>query len=508
MTAKNKKKGPIELDLGTKLDLINCVRNGMSYRKAQIKFGCALGTISKVWNEREKLKTRAKTQSLKTKRPANLTENAKEIDERVFNWFNAARSRNVPVNGPILKEKALHVASSIGFHEFKASDGWLNKFKKRHSLSLKTLVGEAANVDMETVANWKGRLKNVIEGYAMEDIWNADETGLFFKMTPSKSLVEKGKKAKNGKMAKERLTICLLASAEGEKFLPFVIGKSKNPRCFNGSGPPPGSYYFANQKAWMTCYYFEKYLCMFNDYAKKKGRHFLLLLDNAPCHPSNLQLSNVKLEFLMPNTTSECQPLDAGIIKAFKLNYSKLLLKWLVPIIDDEICTSSANLNAQAQLKQFTVKDALFYISKAWTHIRTDVIKNCFKHCGIGGEESYDVNAAFKNESYELRCQFIGIPDTNFDDFVPTCDLLQGDWEQIVLNSHQDSTESTEDEEEITQEIIQVREAVLAICKLEKYVKQNHLEEYYDPLFKLSDELAEKAISCKKQSTLDDFFGK
>ena len=41
------------------------------------------------------------------------------------------RSQNVPVDSPILKEKALQFAKSFNFPTFEASDGWLHKWEKR-----------------------------------------------------------------------------------------------------------------------------------------------------------------------------------------------------------------------------------------------------------------------------------------------------------------------------------------------------------------------------------------
>ena len=50
--------------------------------------------------------------------------------------------------------------------------------------------------------------------------------------------------------------------------------------------------------------------------------HILLYIDNCTAHPK-VHLSNIKLIFLPPNTTSQLQPLDAGIIQAVKMIYRK-----------------------------------------------------------------------------------------------------------------------------------------------------------------------------------------
>jgi hypothetical protein len=43
-----------------------------------------------------------------------------------------------------------------------------------------------------------------------------------------------------------------------------------------------------------------------------------------------LDLTNVRVQFLPKNTASFLQPLDAGIIQNFKVNYKALFLRWLL----------------------------------------------------------------------------------------------------------------------------------------------------------------------------------
>ena len=58
-------------------------------------------------------------------------------------------------------------------------------------------------------------------------------------------------------------------------------------------------------------------------------KKLLLQENNAPSHPKSFIdcFSHVKIVFLPKNTTSKLQPLDAGIIKNFKVFYCKKLLQ-------------------------------------------------------------------------------------------------------------------------------------------------------------------------------------
>ena len=61
---------------------------------------------------------------------------------------------------------------------------------------------------------------------------------------------------------------------------------------------------------------------------KAQGRK--VLVDNAPLHILGEELSNIRVSFLPKNTTSVLQPLDMGVIRAFKAYYKPLFLKHLI----------------------------------------------------------------------------------------------------------------------------------------------------------------------------------
>ena len=54
------------------------------------------------------------------------------------------------------------------------------------------MCGEANDVDMQTLADWKGKIEDLVAGYEPRNVYNGDETGLFFRMLPSKTLTVRG----------------------------------------------------------------------------------------------------------------------------------------------------------------------------------------------------------------------------------------------------------------------------------------------------------------------------
>ena len=150
-------------------------------------------------------------------------------------FLMCAGSQNIPVSGPMLKEKAMAYARQLQLADFKGSDGWLDRWKTRHVITFKTIAGEASSRTPEMTASWEQTtLPTILSNNNLADIYNADEFGLFYQALPEKSLHLKSVKCVGGKHSKIRLRGMAAANALGEKLPMFVIGKSAKPRCFSG----------------------------------------------------------------------------------------------------------------------------------------------------------------------------------------------------------------------------------------------------------------------------------
>jgi len=89
----------------------------------------------------------------------------------------------LPLSGEILKEKWRDFARLDGIPSddwLKLSSGWLESFKNRHQLWAFRKHGEAASVDLTVVASEIERIQDITKNYDLKDIFNMDETGLFY----------------------------------------------------------------------------------------------------------------------------------------------------------------------------------------------------------------------------------------------------------------------------------------------------------------------------------------
>ena len=197
-------------------------------------------------------------------------------------------------------------------------------------------------------------------------------------MTPDGTLGTK--QSAGGKHDKARITINLACNVTGShKLEPWFIGKAAKPRCFGRSSINIKNFRMVwrnNKKAWMTGKIFKEYLLWFD--GKMAGRSVILLIDGFSAHHAGLNLLheefpqgliNTKVIFLPANATSVCQPLDQGIIKAWKAQYRKKWIRFLCSEYGED----------KDPLKTINVLQAIRWSIEAWEEdVTSTTIKNCW----------------------------------------------------------------------------------------------------------------------------------
>ena len=104
-------------------------------------------------------------------------------------WVSKAMNDDILLTGEVLRQKWVAFANLVGIPEderLKLSDGWLTRFKERNGLKEMKRHGEAASSSAETVEREQKRIQELIKkcGYKLQDIFNMDETGLFYGYAP------------------------------------------------------------------------------------------------------------------------------------------------------------------------------------------------------------------------------------------------------------------------------------------------------------------------------------
>ncbi|CAB5331416.1 unnamed protein product [Rhizophagus irregularis] len=112
-----------------------------------------------------------------------------QLEKALGLWVDNALNTKQDIDGNILKTKAVFFAERFSIEDFHQSEGWLGGFKKRYGLRQFKKQGEASSApSVESIENDRLALQQFLRSYNPEDIWNGDETGLFWKMEPSRVL--------------------------------------------------------------------------------------------------------------------------------------------------------------------------------------------------------------------------------------------------------------------------------------------------------------------------------
>lgn len=517
--AENKKKRAISLE--RKLQILHDVDMKTGLKSAvAAKHGISASTLSTILKNRVKINDAFSDSShpLTSKRMRE-SKNGKILDDAVYTWFKQTRSQGVPISGPLLLSKAQELATELAI-DFAPNNGWLHRFKKRRAINCKAITGESLAVTPDMTDRWFTKdLPDLLTSFEPEDIYNCDETGLFFRCLPSRTLAFKGDQCKGGKIPKERLTVLITASMAGEKLPLFVIGKFQKPRCFAKVTSLPVKY-VANKRAWMTGVIFEEWVRNLDAKMLHQGRKIALVIDNCPAHPKLQNLKAIKLVFLPANTTSHTQPCDQGIIRNFKCYYRQVVVhKLLLHISDKESTSASFKLN---------VLDALHIMRSSWSYVEEKSIVNCFRHAGFVSAAAAVPIADDDNqeaEAEEVPVAVMAPPGfsqlgegVSWEDFVHVDDEVETtavlSVKEIADSVREISLCETvveeEEDDSVTREIPTSKQAATCVDTLMDFLQMRPLSDasdtFMDNLRAMQTFIHNTAITEAKQTSITDFF--
>lgn len=451
-----------------------------------------------------------------------------KIDDAVWQFFVKARSFGAPISGPIIQQMSLKFAESFKVENFKASNGWLQRFKDRHQISSAILCGERGSVIPTTVDDWKNRLPEIISGYSEKDIYNMDETGLFYKALPVRSLLCKDESHAGRKQQKVRLTISLCVNGFGEFEKPLVIGKSEKPRCFKNINIKNLPFIWKwNKKAWMTSLIFTEWLTSFNRRLTFQKRYVLLFVDNAACH-TDMQLSNIKLIYFPPNCTSVLQPLDQGIIRNVKCTYRKNMLCSLLSKVETTINIQQFS----GIINSMTALDACYWIVQSVQAVKPATVHKCFVNSGFTFDFNSETFKSPENNDHMIlsdllrrTCDHLSNPITveeyiAIDEEAISVESLEKGWEEnlrlevlseLTKSNPKEMSDHSNDDKSFNQNrqesaVKTYAEAQELLSNLKLFMLEKGHTQIFTHLMNAEQEL--QHCTVLKQSTLDHFFYK
>ena len=234
------------MTLQEKLKVIDFVNSGKTHAQASEKFNVLRSSITQMVKDKGSIHQALKeNKRLRKRKVLSYEVKVSIINDMVHSWHVQVEvdAPTLNVTCDVLQTKALAFRDQIledhsatidpelveSLKKFKASNGWLQSYLKQKGTTSKRRCGEHSSANLISIEQRLTEIRKLLEDVPIQNIWNLDETALQHRSTSSHSYVTINNDGCGVKHSKEHIIVTLIVSASGEKLIPQVIGKSKQP---------------------------------------------------------------------------------------------------------------------------------------------------------------------------------------------------------------------------------------------------------------------------------------
>nr|XP_032637764.1 tigger transposable element-derived protein 5 [Chelonoidis abingdonii] len=435
-----------------KLQAIERVKKGERQASVCRDFGVPGGTLRGWLKDEHKLRWFLDQLGgeVGTQRKKMRLANEEEIDRAVYTWFLTLRQHGVPLSGPIIQAQAEAFARQIYGPEctFKASHGWFWRWQKRHGISSQRIYGEGGGGG-DPAAPGTPPLKAELEpgapsstfpdpslllppplpppaaaapsdggGYGDEQIYNANVTGLYWKLLPGQAgelwahSPQLQAPPRRRLVVKECVTVLLAANLTGShKLKPLVVGGLPDPPSLRHHNQDkfPACYRYSPEArlgpSLLRAWFFEDFVPGVKRYLRRSclQQKAVLLLSSPPPRagagpeePPQLQTPDGSIRALFLSKAAAGgslaggggripAPLEQGVVSAFKQLYKRELLRLAVSCVASGGGGSTGGSSPAGGgsgpldfVRSFLLKDMLYLTGLSWDLIPAGSIEKCW----------------------------------------------------------------------------------------------------------------------------------
>ena len=178
------------LTIHKKLQMINLQeKDGLRPSKISKKLNISLSTVRGVLKKRNTITSKALDLTNTVETGVNRTASMIKLEKMLRIWIDDCCHHKIALSSLSIQRKAFSIFRSFNLsaESFVASKGWFHRFKKRAGLHNVKFIGEAASADHLAASKYPAELSKLIEkgGYSEQQIFNVDETALFYKKMPN-----------------------------------------------------------------------------------------------------------------------------------------------------------------------------------------------------------------------------------------------------------------------------------------------------------------------------------
>ncbi|XP_068962981.1 tigger transposable element-derived protein 7 [Petaurus breviceps papuanus] len=530
----NKRGKYTTLNLEEKMKVLSRIESGHSLKSVMDEFGISKSTFYDIKKNKKLILDFVLKQDMPLvgaeKRKRTTGAKYGDVDDAVYMWYQQKRSAGVPVRGVELQAAAERFAQCFGRTDFKASTGWLFRFRNRHAIGNRKACGEQILSSVsENVEPFRQKIAMFIkeERLSLAQVYNGDETDLFWKSMPENIQTNKKDICMPGrKINKERLSALLCANADGtHKLKSVIIGKSKQPRSVKDDVNALSVIYKSSKDVWFTResfseWFFQNFIPEVRDFQlnvlrlDEKDIKAVLLLDNSPAHPSAESLisndGRIKCIFFPPNTTSLIQPMNQGVILSCKRLYRwKQLEESLVIFEESDEEQETKGEKTVTKIKAYNIKSAISNWAKSWDEVKQITIANAWENLLYKKEPEYNIQGLEDGDYREIleRC---GDLETNLDDVRV---WLTGDNEAHCPPKMEGVTRKVTQEKGAVEEEVEQHSAKFKLssvqenldCLLDFVDATPEFQRFYYTLKEMQQELIKKQSQRRAYSKLGNF---
>ncbi|CAN0500057.1 unnamed protein product, partial [Ectocarpus sp. 12 AP-2014] len=220
------------LNFGQKLEVLKLLDKKVAHSEIARRFSCGTTAIGTIKKNRATLLADEAASSRSASSKSSKGGDFPKVDKAVLEFVEEARKARLPVTratimsfGVTIKKKFLAAGSTTDGEKkrlggFTASDRWAKNFIARNGMASTVLHGEAGSVDDAAIAEGVEKIREACKDYKLDNIFNVDETGIFFRLLPNRTYLANWEnrmlaRGTKGMKAKDRVSAYMCTNATG-----------------------------------------------------------------------------------------------------------------------------------------------------------------------------------------------------------------------------------------------------------------------------------------------------
>nr|XP_031834591.1 tigger transposable element-derived protein 2-like [Nomia melanderi] len=365
------------LSVRQQLELVKVLEKGVPIREVAAKYNLHVSTVWRIKRRAVEIHRLAEQEGFEEKKKIRSAKH-EVLEARVYAWF--LEQKTDVITNKVLREKAIEINKEIGGpSDFRGSEGWLWRFKQRYRISYLTNQSENDAPEKPAVKIFLRDLKRIIRdrGIDPEHLYNMQETGLTWKLLPTRLLVHAAERTVDERtITKEKVTIGFCANATGTHKLPILfVNKDDSPRALKHCRDHLPVVYKSREKARLdekvfADWYENDFKISVSKHQSETGKYgpVLLVVDDSKARylpAETARDDRFAIVYLPLDTTSIRQPMNEGILKNVKNSFRCKMLRRMF------------SFNGVEQFyDNYDLKDCMDILHDAWTTVTSASIRN------------------------------------------------------------------------------------------------------------------------------------